>query len=860
MKRNIIFKYISLLWVGLFCAFAQDISANTYNVGNYNIRVFFGDQDDVTSPKYWENRKEYVGKTVVDNNYDVIGFQEIWDDHQEQTLREVLPGYSMTVWGRDNADVSTGERLAVAYKTDKFDLLDHGHFFLTPDINVPGIAWDAGCARVSVWAKLQDKETKDIFFFLVTHLDNSGGIARREEARINSEQMQKISWGYPAIIVGDFNAIDTSKQVHYAFGRYYSDSRLTPNIPIEGPVGTLCAWDPNYNEDRRIDFIYTRLVDVKSYKTITEDYGRGISPSDHFPIIASITLQKPTLPVNIYVSAETGDDNNDGSIGAPIKTLYKALSKVQSCDTLRVAAGTYYTAPSETISRNSYLMVQNTVVIVGGYDSNFENIIGYSKLDGDFNKNDVFDATGKVISGNEDNSKLMLNLYKPYELTFKNFEFCNGYLEDPASNRAAVMYVTGYGLNLINSRFINNNSKALGGAIRAQNNMNLNNCTFKYNSGGKGGAFYLDAGIWTMSVKNCNFESNSAEYGSAIFLLKSGGAYFYGNSFVDNAATKNGAVTFLGDTDLKSTYTFVNNTFANNKLNFSGSDYTENVGGSALFFSTNDAAQLSMVNNTIVGNESRDANNSNKFRSAAVNVGTGGLSLYNNIIAGNYSTSGVGDIINDIADVNKYIGKYNLHTSADNISIKTNNTTILSDNYNNGILALAKTLDGSVDNSCFKANAVNNGGNTLTVKVTNPVFEKTAINALLKRDLNEYYMSLVDLDGGAGEFTVLAEDQRGIARNWDGKSTIGAYEYVDGSGDVESKISDKNEGKAFYCNGIITVYDFNSGNFNVYNVNGQKVKSGIAESSTIDVSDLMTGVYIFVINDGTKNYRCKFIR
>ena len=853
MKETTILKLTILCYSLFLICHVERVDAQDYRVGTYNIRCI---NSSLTDSKDWTNRKEYVAKIIADNKFDIIGIQEIANETQEHDLRELLPEYTMTVWGRESAEESLGERLAVAFKTADFDMLDQGHYFLTPDPELPGIAWDATHKRVSVWAKLRDKKTGDIFFYCSTHLDNNGVVARREGARINVEMMHRLSQGYPVFIVGDLNARANERGVHYLMGAYFDDSRLTTGIDLVGPEGTYSGWDPNRSDTKRIDYVYSRLADIKSYKVITEDYGRGVTPSDHFCVIVSVALKPASLPQNIYVSIE-GNDTNNGSIHSPFRSINKALSIAQSCDTLRVTEGTFFTEAPDNIQRSTFLKVQRTMNIIGGYDTHFREIVGYTTLDGDYSGNDVFDETGKVVGGNTDNCKWLLYVYKPYYLYLENFKLCNAYQDDASSVKGAGIYSAGYGMKLKNVIFTNNFSLAPGGAIKSAGNLEMDSCIFKNNTGTGGGAVYIKADSWKTNILNCNFESNVADSGAVLFIDKSTEIYAYGNSFVNNKSSIYGSISILSKT-INSQFTFINNTFANNKIIFSGTTVNDLPGGSAIYFHPGQDAKIALVNNTVVGNVCENTSNGVSFKGAAIQLVAGSAFMYNNIIAGNFSTGGVGDIRYEKENIMNCIGKNNLYTSVDNASIKLGSTDIMAADYVTGISQLAKTLDGVVADSRFEARVKNNGGNTYTVNVVNPAYGTVPINNLAKRDLNEFYMTLVDLDGGAGLYTILERDQTGRYRDMNGHATIGAYEYMEGSGVSLNTIHKMIQ--ASYSNGYILISGDSAENYKICDANGRIVKSGRVENNIISVNTLSPGIYFCVIENKTDNLVCKFIR
>lgn len=849
--------FITMVALLLLCTGAA--KAKDYHMGTYNIRCI---NATLTGLRDWDNRKEYVAKIITDNRFDVIGLQEIANDDQENDLRQLLPEYSMVTWGRESAEKNEGERLAVAFKTSDFALLDQGHYFLTPDPEVPGLAWDATHKRVSVWAKLQDKNTGETFFYCSTHLDNDGVVARKEGARLNVEMMNKLAGEYPVFIVGDLNAKATEKGVHATMGAYYDDSRLTSGLDLSasGPEGTYSGWNPERSDNKRIDYVYSRHADVKSYKVITEDYGRGETPSDHFCVIVSVALRQPVLPQNIYVCGEEGDDSGDGTLQSPFKTIGKAISMASSCDTLRITEGRYLTENRENIDRTKYLKVKRTLCIIGGYDKKFEKITGYTTIDGDFNGNDRYDDEGKVIGGNEDNCKLLVYVYSPALLHIENVKICNAFLDDNTVTRGAGIYSIGAGIKMKNVIFMNNISKASGGAVKATTDIDAENCTFFNNRAASGGAVYVSAKNWSATLRNCHFEANVAESGSALHIDKNTTLYARGNSFIGNHSSRYGCISVIGEA-ISSKFTFVNNTFAGNALAFEGEVGDDIPGGSAIYFRAGTDGKISLVNNTIAGNFCESTGNASGFKGAAVQLVSGWVFMYNNIVAGNHSTGGIGDICYESAGIKNCMGKHNLYTSADNIVMKQSGTDIMAADYGTGLSWLAQTLDGTVSGDRFEASPKNEGNGTYTVGVLNPQYGTTPINNLAKRDLNEYYMTMTDLDGGLRDeapFTLLEQDQTGRPRDMEGHATIGAYEYIGTIGICDRAVS---EARAYYFDGQVRFAEKIAGDYKIYDAEGKLIQAGRVEDDKIPVVvGKSRGICLCIVKTEAGYRFCKFLR
>ena len=394
-----------LLSVVFFGMIAGLSASPVYRMGSYNIR---GENAADTGDKDWNVRKEYVVRNIVEHDFDVVGLQENSIKMLPQ-LEELLgDDYATHSWGAISE--TSGTHTTIVYKAGKFTLLDKGQYFLTSNPAAPDLSWDTAVRRNTVWVKLQDKTTGDVFFYFSTHLDHEGVLARAEGARINVQKMQEIADGYPAIIVGDFNAYYAEKAMYNTFNAYLDDSRkVTQTAPV-GPGTTFAQWNPAVTGGEPIDYVFCDRVNVLSYETITEDFGRGITPSDHLPILITCTFKDNLERGKWYVST-TPSAVPDGSKNAPFNNLQEAIDVASKHDTIFMTGGVFY--PVETSShagRQATVNVYKSVRIHGGYDESFSSVVGKTELSGDSNRNDVTDESGRIASGAEDNVYHMMTV------------------------------------------------------------------------------------------------------------------------------------------------------------------------------------------------------------------------------------------------------------------------------------------------------------------------------------------------------------------------------------------------------------------------------------------------------------------
>ena len=165
-----------------------------------------------------ENRPCYrmfrIKKQVEQYDPDVIAFQEFTTGWAGM-LPEALPQYTIVNKWRNSplAQRKTYdlESAPVAYKTDKYEELDHGWFWLseTPEISSP--PYMEGQERITIWVKLRDKKTGGEFVFASTHF-SFYPYSIIKSGRQLEDWMASWPEGTPVFIWGDYNVGYRSKE------------------------------------------------------------------------------------------------------------------------------------------------------------------------------------------------------------------------------------------------------------------------------------------------------------------------------------------------------------------------------------------------------------------------------------------------------------------------------------------------------------------------------------------------------------------------------------------------------------------------------------------------------------------------
>ncbi len=269
-----------------------DDDAPTIRVMSFNIR--YGTAAD--GENRWENRKDFVVETIRSFDPDLLGTQETLS-FQRDYLREQLPGYDVIGVGRNDGR-EEGEMMALFYRKDRFEELEHGHFWLseTPDV-IGSKSWDSSLPRMVTWVCLRDRLQPDAppITFFNTHFDHVGTTARLESARLLRTRIAAAAQSGPAIVTGDFNAGEPSPPHEALFGTAGDEpSPVVDAFRQQHPdrsaeEGTFSGFAVDNRSGPRIDWIgVTRDWHVQE-SAIDRTSRDGRTPSDHFPATATLS-------------------------------------------------------------------------------------------------------------------------------------------------------------------------------------------------------------------------------------------------------------------------------------------------------------------------------------------------------------------------------------------------------------------------------------------------------------------------------------------------------------------------------------------------------------------------------------------
>ena len=278
MYKILITIYLSFLHVVCF-------SQTTYTIGTYNIR--FDNPRD--SGNLWNDRRPMVEALIRFHDFDILGTQEGMYN-QLQGLDSTLEEYVYTGVGRSDS-IRGGEFSAIFYKKDRFDVREKGDFWLSPTPQKPGPGWDARIPRICSWVKLRDRKTKKQFYVFNAHFDHQGVVARNESSKLMLEKIRSIAGSAPVIFIGDLNTSQTQESyLTLANSGILKDAYNGVKRPYM-LNGTFNGFDVARKTPDRIDHIFVSgKFSVKKWGVLTDSYS-GKVPSDHYPVLAVVTLR-----------------------------------------------------------------------------------------------------------------------------------------------------------------------------------------------------------------------------------------------------------------------------------------------------------------------------------------------------------------------------------------------------------------------------------------------------------------------------------------------------------------------------------------------------------------------------------------
>lgn len=243
----------------------------------------------------WSFRNQLLATILHEVHADVIGVQEAMQA-QVDWLAHAFPHHTITT-GLPYGNHAPHEYAAIAWRSELFDVHQHGGFHLSETPNRPSRSWDTSWMRVATWMHVTHKPSQIQLCLCNTHLDHIGAESRRQAIHVINQQLQLLAH-LPTFITGDFN-IAPDSDVHEALSAYGFVDSWTAAGHADGP-GVMSfhgfkgdEWPAISGErdDNRIDWIVlrdpTQRIHITQATIVTQRGDDGRYPSDHYPVVAT---------------------------------------------------------------------------------------------------------------------------------------------------------------------------------------------------------------------------------------------------------------------------------------------------------------------------------------------------------------------------------------------------------------------------------------------------------------------------------------------------------------------------------------------------------------------------------------------
>ncbi|MDR2849887.1 MAG: DUF4965 domain-containing protein, partial [Verrucomicrobiota bacterium] len=251
----------------------------SFRIATFNIRLIAD-----KTPNSWEERAPKCRALIQKHGFELMGLQEaMWPQIQDLLKME---GWAFVGRCRDDGK-EKGEASCIFYKTERFEVLKSGTFWLseTPEV-VASKSWDTACTRVCTWADMKDLKSGKTFVYFNTHLDHISKEAREKGMRLILSRMAQYAQGRPVFLTGDMNAYPDSRPASadtalqdfknngpknpQGFGPYsvaasnLRDSFDVTETPHTGPIKTFSGFKfVEHPEGQPIDYIFVSAgIDV----------------------------------------------------------------------------------------------------------------------------------------------------------------------------------------------------------------------------------------------------------------------------------------------------------------------------------------------------------------------------------------------------------------------------------------------------------------------------------------------------------------------------------------------------------------------------------------------------------------------
>lgn len=263
-----------------FSAYENKLTVLCYN-------IFYMDVD---------SRAANIQDLILKQDPDVLLLQEVsvdWIPYLQTFMAD--NGYSYYGYGRYGGELSaddlqSGDQFVpILWKTDKYDLVDSGHFWLSSTPETYSAAWVDGTIskypRCVNWVTLKDKQTGGQFVAMNIHTDPESEMVRTNSCALAVQMLDQVRGDLPAVVGGDWNMGLTESGYTIVTGSGYPDVRIKAVDTVYG--GSFNNWGARADDNFAYgDHIFMSENMAAEKFAVVDDYYDGQHISDHNPLLA----------------------------------------------------------------------------------------------------------------------------------------------------------------------------------------------------------------------------------------------------------------------------------------------------------------------------------------------------------------------------------------------------------------------------------------------------------------------------------------------------------------------------------------------------------------------------------------------
>ena len=233
--------------------------------------------------KSWFYRADLLMEDIASQAPGIIGFQEA-TQWQYNYLVASMPQYDSVIDYRDTSIASEG--CPIFYHKDQYTLVDKGSFWLSETPEVMSKDWGAAHYRICSYVILKENASGKSFVVFNTHLDHVSDEARIKGIGVVLDKIAQFG-GLPAVIMGDFNAIEGS-ETYESVTENFLDARYEAAETRDSY--TYQNWG-NLESAKRLDYFMISKEGITALRyDVIPAVHNGVYASDHCPIVLELKL------------------------------------------------------------------------------------------------------------------------------------------------------------------------------------------------------------------------------------------------------------------------------------------------------------------------------------------------------------------------------------------------------------------------------------------------------------------------------------------------------------------------------------------------------------------------------------------